>query len=157
MAFTLTSPAFDDGDDIPARFTCDGENRSPELRWTEPPTDAKAFALIVEDPDAPSGLYTHWILTDVPGTTSTLAEGIVPGQIGVDGINSFGKPGYGGPCPPPGHGVHRYYFRLHALKDFMRSSETLTRDLLDRRLADLSLGQAVLIGRYARQATRLRR
>ena len=154
MAFTLSSPAFDDGDDIPARYTCDGENRSPELRWNDPPIGTKAFALIVEDPDAPSGMFTHWILTDIPGTESTLAEAIAPGRVGVDGVNTYSKIGYGSPCPPRGHGVHRYYFRLHALKDFMRLHGKITREIIDPRLSELSLGEAVLMGRYARTAAR---
>jgi Raf kinase inhibitor-like YbhB/YbcL family protein len=151
VAFTLSSPAFDDGEDIPVRHTCDGDNRSPELRWRDPPIGTRAFALLVEDPDAPSGNYTHWIVTDIPDTESSLPEGSRPGGVGADGVNSFGKVGYGGPCPPRGHGVHRYYFRLHALKDFMRLEGQITRDVVDRHLAELSLGQAGLMGRYARR------
>jgi Raf kinase inhibitor-like YbhB/YbcL family protein len=151
MAFTLTSPAFDDGEDIPIRHTCDGENKSPELRWTDPPIGTKAYALVVDDPDAPAGLWTHWILMDVPGTTSDLPEGVSEGTAGTDGVNSFQKAGYGGPCPPRGHGVHRYFFRLHALKEFMRLDGTATRAQVDSRIQALSIGHATLMGRYARR------
>lgn len=149
MAFTLTSPAFKDGDEIPSRFTCDGDNLSPELTWRGAPSQAKASLLIVDDPDAPSGTFTHWILTDIPGTESALAEG--RHRIGIAGINGFSKPGYGGPCPPRGHGVHRYFFRLYALRDLMRLKDGITRQAVDKLLPDLSLGHAELMGRYARR------
>ena len=150
MAFTLTSSAFQDGDDIPVRHTCDGQNVSPELTWHEAPATTKAFLLIVDDPDAPAGTFTHWILTDIPGTESTLAEGAVPGRIGATGLNDSGKAEYTGPCPPPGSGVHRYHFRLHALRDFMRFPAPVARKVIDQKLSDLSLGLAILRGRYAR-------
>jgi len=151
MAFTLISPAFDDGEDIPVRHTCDGENTSPELRWTDPPIGTTAYALIVDDPDAPSGLWTHWIVVDIPATAGGLPEGAAPGHAGVDGVNSFRHTGYGGPCPPRGHGVHRYFFRLHALKDLLRLDGAPTRAQVDARVSSLSIGQATLMGRYARR------
>jgi Raf kinase inhibitor-like YbhB/YbcL family protein len=110
--FALTSDAFEEGQPIPVQFSCDGEDRSPTLKWGEPPEGTKSFALVVDDPDAPSGLFRHWGAYDIPASTRELAEGASPpGQA----RNSFGKPGYGGPCPPPGHGPHRYHFKLYAL------------------------------------------
>lgn len=150
MAFTLASPAFDDGEDIPTKHTCDGANVSPALNWSDPPLHTRTYALIVDDPDAPAGLWTHWILVNMPGTASALAEGARPSAQAVAGVTSFGKAEYGGPCPPRGHGVHRYFFRLHALSDLMRVTDPLTRETVDDQLRALSLGQAVLMGRYKR-------
>jgi Raf kinase inhibitor-like YbhB/YbcL family protein len=114
----LTSTAFHDGAIIPRRFTCDGENVSPALQWTSAPAETKSFALFCNDPDAPAGTWRHWAVFDIPSGRSELVEG----AGGIDGfeefrqaINDFGKACYGGPCPPRGHGQHRYRFRLMAL------------------------------------------
>lgn len=115
----LTSPAFGDGEPIPAEYTCDGSDRSPALRWSGAPDGTRSFALIVHDPDAPKGDFTHWVLFNIPADFQEIPEGAgAPtgsAAIGDPGTNDFGKLGYGGPCPPPGHGRHRYYFTLHAL------------------------------------------
>src|SRR5512143_456320 len=113
MTFTLTISAFAEGGLIPAKFTCEGANVSPELRWNDAPAGTRSFALIVDDPDAPVGTFTHWVLFDIPADRAALAMGT--GAIGVPGKNDFGRAGYGGPCPPRGHGPHRYYFTLYAL------------------------------------------
>ncbi len=110
---TLVCPSFAHGDAIAARHTCDGANVSPELRWSGVSNNAQSFVLIVEDPDAPSGTFTHWVLFDIPGALRGLHEGAA--GVGVSGRNDFRTIGYRGPCPPPGHGQHRYYFRLYAL------------------------------------------
>jgi Raf kinase inhibitor-like YbhB/YbcL family protein len=110
--FRLTSPAFEPGAPIPRPYTCDGDDVSPSLLWGEPPRGTDALALIVEDPDAPRGTFTHWIGWGLPATLRALPEGVAPP---VEGRNDFGSVGYRGPCPPPGHGVHRYFFRLYAL------------------------------------------
>src|SRR5438093_9758562 len=112
MTFTLTSPSFAEGEAIPVKHTCDGENKAPALRWEGAPA-AKSFVLIVDDPDAPGGTFTHWVLFDIPGAQRELPEGPA-GVPGVGGANDFGKNGYGGPCPPRG-APHRYYFTLSAL------------------------------------------
>lgn len=109
----LDSPVFQHGDTIPPQYTCKGKDLSPELQWRNAPAETKSFALIVDDPDAPGGTFTHWVLFDIPATLQSLPYG--EKQIGVSGKNSFGKTGYKGPCPPPGHGVHRYFFTLYAL------------------------------------------
>ncbi|PYJ34194.1 MAG: YbhB/YbcL family Raf kinase inhibitor-like protein [Verrucomicrobia bacterium] len=107
----ITSSAFQQGGNIPSKFTCDGANTSPPLQISDVPAEAKTLVLIVDDPDAPSGLFTHWMAWNISPQTSTVAEGSTP--KGVHGTNDFGKSGYGGPCPPSG--MHRYYFKIFAL------------------------------------------
>ncbi len=107
----VTSSAFQQGGNIPSKFTCDGANTSPPLQVSDVPSEAKSLVLIVDDPDAPSGLFTHWVVWNISAQTTTIAEGSTP--KGVQGTNDFGKSGYGGPCPPSG--AHRYYFRVFAL------------------------------------------
>lgn len=108
----LRSAAFEDGQAIPGQYTCDGDGQSPALSWGEPPPGTKSFALIVDDPDAPSGLFRHWGAFDIPGSTRSMATGQ---PVGNQAVNGFGKTGYGGPCPPTGHGPHHYHFKLYAL------------------------------------------
>ncbi len=118
MTMKLTSPAFDDGARIPKRFTCEGEDISPALHWTGVPATARSLALICEDPDAPMGIWYHWALFDLPPTTDHLDENqptTAEAAGGRQAVNDFGRFGYGGPCPPRGHGVHHYRFRLLAL------------------------------------------
>ncbi|MGH9434001.1 MAG: YbhB/YbcL family Raf kinase inhibitor-like protein, partial [Terriglobia bacterium] len=115
---SLQTAAFAPGGFIPARFTCKGDDVSPALAWSGSPANTRAFALIVEDPDAPAGTWTHWLVYDLPSSARALPEGVPKtGEIsggGRQGTNDFGKIGYGGPCPPPGK-PHRYFFRLYAL------------------------------------------
>ncbi len=115
MAFRLFSSAFAEGGWIPELHSCQGADISPSLEWSDAPAETKSFALIVEDPDAPAGVWTHWVLFDIGPKIPGLAQAFRPGSLGVSGTNDFGKPGYGGPCPPKGHGPHRYFFRLSAL------------------------------------------
>jgi Raf kinase inhibitor-like YbhB/YbcL family protein len=112
----LSSPAFLNGSSIPARYTCDGENVSPPLTWTRVPVRARSLALLVEDRDAPGGAFVHWSLYDLPRGSSGLSSGRVPAGS-VQGENSYGHTGYGGPCPPKGDPAHRYVFTLYALDD----------------------------------------
>jgi len=114
MALTLVSTAFTDGGWIPELYSCQGADVSPSLEWSGPPGQTLSFALIVEDPDAPAGVWCHWVLYDIPAGAHALAQGYKPGSLGVSGVNDFGKLGYGGPCPPKGK-PHRYFFKLHAL------------------------------------------
>jgi Raf kinase inhibitor-like YbhB/YbcL family protein len=110
--FTISSDDFQDGEPIPQIHSCDGSDQSPALSWGEPPDGTKSLALIVDDPDAPSGTFTHWAAYDIPPTTRSISRGQ---SVGREAVNSFGKPGFGGPCPPKGHGVHHYRFKLYAL------------------------------------------
>ena len=114
----LTSSAFAEGQPIPKRFTCEGENLSPPLSWSGGTGDAKSFALVCWDPDAPRGVFHHWAIYDLPASTKNLPEG-VPNDLealgGRQGVNDFGAVGYKGPCPPPGHGLHHYHFDIFAM------------------------------------------
>src|SRR5206468_9894859 len=107
----ITSSAFQEGASIPSKFTCDGADTSPPLQIADVPSGAKSLALIVDDPDAPSGLFTHWMVWNISPQTNIIGEGST--RQGVQGTNDFGKSGYGGPCPPSG--MHRYYFKIFAL------------------------------------------
>src|SRR5690242_11774233 len=115
MKIELTSPAFAGGREIPRKHTADGEDVSPPLEWGAPPEKTRGFALICEDPDAPRGTFTHWVIFNVPGDARGLPGGITPepalGDGMLQGVNDFGRAGYGGPSPPPGK-PHRYFFRL---------------------------------------------
>ena len=107
----LTSPAFTEGSAIPSEYTCDGADASPELSIADAPPNAKSLVLICDDPDAPAGTWDHWIVFNIPASTKNIAKGTEP--PGVAGKNSWGKTGYGGPCPPSG--THKYFFKLYAL------------------------------------------
>ena len=114
----LNSAAFADGSAIPRRFTCDDADLSPPLNWSDAPTGTRSFTLLCDDPDAPAGTWHHWAAYDIPSTLTMLAEGAASDaeQLGFkQAINDFQRPGYGGPCPPRGHGLHHYHFRLLAL------------------------------------------
>jgi len=150
MTFTLTIAAFADGGLIPAKFTCEGANVSPELSWTDAPANTRSYALIVDDPDAPAGTFTHWVLFDVPAERSGLAEGA--SAIGLAGKNDFGRAGYGGPCPPRGHGPHRYYFTLYALDiASLKLKAGAGRREMETALRGHILAQAKYLGRYERK------
>ena len=143
----ITSSAFQEGGNIPSKFTCDGGDRSPPLQIAEIPSSAKSLALIVDDPDAPSGLFTHWIVWNISPQTNEIAEGSAPN--GVQGTSDFGKSGYGGPCPPPG--THRYYFRIFALDRELNLPSGTKRNQLDAAIKGHVVAQAELMGRYSRK------
>ncbi len=153
MAFTLSSPAFPPGGRIPRDHTCDGADRSPPLVWDGVPQGTRAFALICDDPDAPAGTWVHWVLYDLPGSTTSLAEGVPPGETVLGGahhgVNDFRRTGYGGPCPPPGK-PHRYFFRLYALDAPTGLPPRATKAKVLDAIAGHVRGQAELIGVYGR-------
>lgn len=151
MAFTLNSPAITNGASVPARFTCDGDDVSPALHWAHAPAGTVAFALVMDDRDAPSGTFTHWLLCDIPATAKGLDEAFAAGAMGVSGTNDFGRLGYGGPCPPKGHGVHHYRFHLHALDKSLALAEGFSRHDVDAALEKHVLGTATLMGTYERR------
>jgi Raf kinase inhibitor-like YbhB/YbcL family protein len=153
MAFQISSPAFGNNSPIPKRHTCDGENRSPELTWTGAPAETESFALICDDPDAPMGTWVHWVMFAIPATCAKLGEG-VPAQAqmpdgAIQGINSWGKPGYGGPCPPRGK-PHRYYFKLYALDAALSLSPQATKQTLLDALRGHVLAESQWMGTYGR-------
>jgi hypothetical protein len=116
--FTMTSSDIKEGQPIASVYTCDVANQSPELTWPEPPAGTKSFALIVDDPDAPSGTFHHWGVFNIPDNQRSIARGAGNGGSNtnfVQAVNGFGNSGYGGPCPPPSHGPHHYRFKLYAL------------------------------------------
>jgi Raf kinase inhibitor-like YbhB/YbcL family protein len=147
--FTLSSPDFMHGSPIPSRFTCDGENVSPRLEWMHAPEGTRSLALMVDDPDAPGGTFTHWLLFDLPRESRALERG--DAESGTAGRNDFQQDRYGGPCPPPKHGEHRYYFKLLALDVASLGLERgAPRAALEAALEGHVLDEAVLMGRYAR-------
>jgi len=143
----ITSSAFQQGGSIPSKFTCDGADTSPPLQIQEIPPPAKSLALIADDPDAPGGLFTHWIVWNISPQTSTIAEGSAP--KGVPGTNDFGKSGYGGPCPPSG--THRYFFKVFALDRELDLPAGGKRSQLDAAMKGHVIAQGELMGRYSRQ------
>lgn len=152
MEFRLTIPAFREGETIPRLHTCDGADLSPALEWEGEPAGTRSFALIVDDPDAPAGTWNHWLLWDIPPAVHALAQGHKPGGVGTSGTNDFGRSGYGGPCPPKGHGTHRYFFKVFALDVPALGLKTgAKRAALDAALKGHALGQAEYMGRYERR------
>jgi Raf kinase inhibitor-like YbhB/YbcL family protein len=149
VSFTLSTPAFVAGGDVPKRHTCDGEDVPPLLIWSDAPEGTRSFVLIVDDPDAPNGTFTHWVVFDIPGDRTDLPSGARTDAIGVSGRNSARKLGYMGPCPPSG--THRYFFRLSAL-DVATLSLTAgaSREQVEGAMAAHKLATAELMGRYRR-------
>jgi len=145
--FGLSSDAFGQGEEIPRRHACDGEDVSPALSWRDPPAGTRSLALIVEDPDAPRGTFTHWLAWNIEPVAGGLGE---DESAAAEGRNDFGISGWSGPCPPPGHGPHRYFFRLHALDARLDVGFRAGRRELDRALAGHVLGAAELMGIYER-------
>ena len=143
----ITSSAFQEGGNISSKFTCDGGDSSPPLRIAEIPSGAKTLALVVDDPDAPSGVFTHWIVWNISPQTNAIAEGSAP--QGVQGTNDFGKFGYGGPCPPSG--THRYYFKIFALDRELDLPFGAKRGQLDAAMKGHVVAQGELMGRYSRK------
>jgi Raf kinase inhibitor-like YbhB/YbcL family protein len=152
-SFTLSSPSFSNGGDIAKKFTCDGADVSPQLSWTDPPASTKSFALLADDPDAPVGNWNHWTAWNLPPTLRGLPAG-VPKQAQLSdgtqqGHNDFRKPGYNGPCPPPGK-PHRYYFKLFALDVKLDLKPSSGKKELEAAMKGHILVQSEWIGRYGR-------
>jgi Raf kinase inhibitor-like YbhB/YbcL family protein len=149
----LASRAFAPEETIPATYTCDGEDISPPLQWNGPPQGTQTLALIVDDPDAPGGTWTHWVLYSLSPDTTTLSEGVPPQAELPDGsrqgLNSWRRLGYGGPCPPSGS--HRYVFRLYALDTQLDVPSGASKDQVLRAMEGHVLAQGELIGRYSRE------
>ncbi|MCS7337824.1 MAG: YbhB/YbcL family Raf kinase inhibitor-like protein [Verrucomicrobiae bacterium] len=154
MKIQVTSPAFQDGKPIPSKYTCDGEDVSPPLNWTNVPPEAKSLVLISDDPDAPVGTWVHWVLYDLPPTTAGLSEGVPKSSElpngAKQGINDFRRIGYGGPCPPPGK-PHRYYFKLYALDTMLGLKPGATKAEVEKAMKGHILAQGQLMGTYQRK------
>lgn len=154
---TFTSYPFEPGDSIPTEYTCEGADVSPPLAWGHVPGDAESLTLIVDDPDAPGQTFTHWVLFNLPPGETQLARDLdLDRHLGetepspVEGANDFGDTGYGGPCPPPGDGPHRYFFRLYALDTTLElgpgASKAQVTDAMDGHVLD----ETELLGTYER-------
>lgn len=154
MTLQLTSSAFRDGEPIPKVHTCDGTDRSPPLAWRGVPADCRSLAVLCDDPDAPAGTWHHWAIYDIPAGQTDL-PGDVPKAERVDAmrqaLNDFRRAGYGGPCPPRGHGPHHYHFRLLALsvERLDLPARANCRDVA-RAAARHKIAEAILVGTYER-------
>ena len=153
MKIALSSTAFRGGEGIPAKYTCDGEDISPPLEWGEPPSGTRAFALIMDDPDAPGGVFTHWVIFNIASESRKLVEAIpTQGQLPdgtLQGKNDFGRTGYGGPCPPAGR-PHRYQFTLYALNQPLDLQAGISKKQLLSAMQGHILAQGQLTGTYQR-------
>jgi len=150
----LSSTSFGAGGDIPKKFTCDDQDVSPELSWNGVPEGTQSFVLLVDDPDAPAGDWTHWVFYDLPASAQSLRENVSkvvePPGGGRQGYNDFHKIGYGGPCPPAGK-PHRYYFRLNALDRTLNLRGGANRKEVEQAMRGHVLAQSELLGKYGRR------
>ncbi len=147
----LSSSAFTDGAEIPRQYTCDGENLSPPLHWSGAPEGTRSFVLLCDDPDAPNGTWHHWAAYDIPSAQTDLAAGAAQTAKMKQAVNDFRKVGYGGPCPPHGHGVHHYRFRLLALSaDHLRVQPKASCRDVEGEARKVMLAETTLVGRYQR-------
>lgn len=157
VPFSLTSSAFAPAGEIPARHTCDGEDRSPALAWTGAPEGTRSFALVVDDPDAPDPAapkttWVHWVLYDLPAEAAGLPEGVTAGALPAgtrEARNDWQRTGWGGPCPPIGR--HRYFFKLYALDTVLPDLGLPDARALERAMAGHVLAKAELVGTYQKQ------
>jgi len=154
---TLQSSAFQHNAPVPRKYTADGADKSPPLSWSDAPAETKELALIVDDPDAPTKTpWVHWVLYGIPADLKALPEGIAPSlRVSqppglLQGKNSWGKVGYGGPSPPKGHGTHRYFFKLYALDARLTLEPGGDKEALLKAMAGHILGEGELVGTYRR-------
>jgi hypothetical protein len=148
-ALAVTSSSFKAGKSIPKKYTGEGENISPQLAWTGAPAGTREFALICDDPDAPRPQpFVHWVLYGIPSNVTSLAEAV--SGVGTDGLNGRGKPGYTGPMPPPGSGVHHYHFKVYALDQALSLKPGLGKDELLKGMEGHIIAQGELMGTYER-------
>jgi Raf kinase inhibitor-like YbhB/YbcL family protein len=153
MSFSIRTEAFPNGGEIPKQYTCSGSDVSPALRWSEVPQNTKSLALIADDPDAPGGTWTHWVIWDIPAQSSGLPEGVPTHDVletgARQGKNDFGRIGYGGPCPPHGKS-HRYFFRLYALDHVLQLKAGSERPDLEDAMKRHVVSQAEWMGTFKR-------
>jgi Raf kinase inhibitor-like YbhB/YbcL family protein len=152
MEIKLTNSVFKDGEFIPKKYTCDGANVSPPVEWSGTPEAAKSIALICDDPDAPAGIWVHWVIFNIPASANKLNENIPFDKVledgAVQGKNDFRKIGYGGPCPPGG--IHRYFFKIYALDKRLELKPGATKGELLNAMEGHILAEGKLMGRYSR-------
>jgi len=143
----IISSAFEHNTKIPRKYTCDGENVNPPIHFLEVPDDAKSLVLIMDDPDAPAKVWVHWVVYNINPQTSEVKENSIP-QDGIEGMTDFGKPGYGGPCPPSG--THRYFLKLYALDTALDIPRNATKQMVEEKMQDHIIDKAELISLYSR-------
>ncbi|HSG32422.1 MAG TPA: YbhB/YbcL family Raf kinase inhibitor-like protein [Thermodesulfobacteriota bacterium] len=152
MSIKLTSPAFENGSMIPVRYTCDGNDISPRLNWENIPDGTESIAIIMDDPDAPRGTWVHWVIYNLSPDADELPENIATEETVQDGAiqgkNSWGTIGYGGPCPPGG--VHRYFFKIYALDSGPPAHPGATKEQLLESMSGHILDEGQLMGKYER-------
>ena len=138
----VTSPSFKNNEELPSKFTCEGDDINPQIQINEIPKNTESLALIIDDPDAPAGIWTHWVVFNVP-VQSTIKENSIPG---IQGFNSFRRVDYGGPCPPSG--THRYFFKVYALDDKLDLTEGAALKEVGKAMKGHVLEKAEIIGLY---------
>lgn len=148
MTMKIASPAFEHNQPIPGKYTCDGENVNPPLSFLEVPENAKSLALIVDDPDASTKTWVHWVVFNIDPTISEVPENTVS-KAGTEGFTDFGKTGYGGPCPPSG--THRYFFKLYALDLILNLPQNSNKKAVEEVMQGHILDSAELVGLYERK------
>lgn len=150
----IMSSAFNEGEPIPRVYTCDGKDLSPPLSWEEAPDGTRSLVLIGDDPDAPMGTWVHWVLYNIPPDTTALAQGMPTDTALEDGskqgVTDFGRPGYGGPCPPKGK-PHRYFFKLYALDTLLEFEGKVKKEDVEKAMKDHILAEAQIMGTYQRK------
>jgi len=153
MAITVSSPAFNEGGMIPAKYTCDGQDISPPLNFDGVPKEAKSLVVISDDPDAPMGTWVHWVLYNLPPDIKGIEEKIPADERlqngAAHGVTDFGRFGYGGPCPPSG--THRYFFKVYALNTTLELSGKVTKEDITKAMEEHILAEGLLIGKYKRR------
>lgn len=147
-AMKLSSPAFGENGLIPAKYTCDGQDINPPLLIENVPPETKSLALIVDDPDAPSGMWVHWVVWNIDPNTTAINENSVPAGAS-QGLNNFRKHDFGGPCPPSGS--HRYFFKIYALDTTINAGRNAVKTDIEKAMKGHILSQAQIMGRYARR------
>ncbi len=150
--FSVASSSFENGKFIPSKFSCVGKDISPQLSWKNAPDGTKSFAIIVNDPDAPSGNWIHWVIYDIGATVNSIKESESKNMAAfgaVSGVNDFGKIGYNGPCPPPGH-PHRYLFTVYALDKLLEKRNGITAERLQKMMKGHILAKSSYMGLFSR-------
>lgn len=146
----ITSPVFKNNETLPVKYTCEGDNINPPLKISGTPENAKSLILIVDDPDAPAGLWTHWTAWNIDPKTTEISENSVPINS-VEGITSFGNIGYGAPCPPKNSGTHRYFFKIYAIDHTLDLPTSITAEELYKTIEPSIVDKAEIIGLYSRK------
>jgi Raf kinase inhibitor-like YbhB/YbcL family protein len=153
MTFHLTTSAFQNEGVIPAKYTADGQDVSPALKWSDAPLGTKSFVLIMDDPDAPAGTWVHWVVYDIPESVKELPEAVPATEIlsngAKQGLSSFRAIGFGGPSPPPGK-PHRYFFKLYALDTMLKLQPGKTKQEVEKAMQGHVLAEAIFMGKYGR-------